>query len=50
LSGITWSGFNEFYYLFTYEDSRDLFDVPCKFKFKPLPFPRCMCTSNLSGF
>lgn len=28
LSGITWSGFNEFYYLFTYEDSRDLFDIP----------------------
>ena len=30
LSGITWSGFNEFYYLFTYEDSRDLFGIPCK--------------------
>lgn len=30
LSGITWSGFNEFYYLFTYEDSRDLFSIPCK--------------------
>lgn len=28
LSGITWSGFNEFYYLFTYEDSRDLFSIP----------------------
>ncbi|CAA9961212.1 Cytidine/deoxycytidylate deaminase family protein [Pyrenophora teres f. maculata] len=28
LSGITWAGFNEFYYLFTYEDSRDLFDIP----------------------
>jgi len=28
LSGITWSGFNEFYYLFTYEDSRDLFGIP----------------------
>jgi len=28
LSGITWSGFNEFYYLFTYEDSRDLFAIP----------------------
>jgi len=36
LSGITWSGFNEFYYLFTYEDSRDLFDIPCKFRFKPV--------------
>lgn len=28
LSGITWSGFNELYYLFTYEDSRDLFNIP----------------------
>ncbi|RVX70081.1 hypothetical protein B0A52_06253 [Exophiala mesophila] len=28
LSGITWSGFNEFYYMFTYEDSRDLFGIP----------------------
>ncbi|KAM7203644.1 guanine deaminase [Naviculisporaceae sp. PSN 640] len=28
LSGITWAGFNEFYYLFTYEDSRDLFSIP----------------------
>jgi tRNA(Arg) A34 adenosine deaminase TadA len=28
LSGITWSGFNELYYLFTYEDSRDLFSIP----------------------
>lgn len=28
LSGITWAGFNRFYYLFTYEDSRDLFSVP----------------------
>lgn len=28
LSGITWSGFPEFYYLFTYEDSRDLFAIP----------------------
>ncbi|ERS97123.1 hypothetical protein HMPREF1624_06453 [Sporothrix schenckii ATCC 58251] len=28
LSGITWSGFREFYYLFTYEDSRDLFAIP----------------------
>ena len=31
LSGITWSGFNEFYYMFTYEDSRDLFGIPCEF-------------------
>jgi tRNA(Arg) A34 adenosine deaminase TadA len=30
LSGITWSGFNEFYYMFTYEDSRDLFGIPCE--------------------
>ncbi len=28
LSGITWSGFNKFYFLFTYEDSRDLFSIP----------------------
>jgi len=28
LSGITWAGFGEFYYLFTYEDSRDLFEIP----------------------
>ncbi|EXJ92401.1 hypothetical protein A1O3_00951 [Capronia epimyces CBS 606.96] len=28
LSGITWSGFNEVYYMFTYEDSRDLFAIP----------------------
>ncbi|KAK2602001.1 hypothetical protein QQS21_004427 [Conoideocrella luteorostrata] len=28
LSGIAWSGFNELYYLFTYEDSRDLFSIP----------------------
>jgi len=28
LSGITWAGFGEFYYLFTYEDSRDLFSIP----------------------
>jgi tRNA(Arg) A34 adenosine deaminase TadA len=28
LSGIAWSGFREVYYLFTYEDSRDLFSIP----------------------
>ncbi|KAI0408345.1 cytidine deoxycytidylate deaminase family protein [Xylaria palmicola] len=28
LSGITWSGFDNFFYLFTYEDSRDLFAIP----------------------
>lgn len=28
LSGIAWGGFREFYYLFTYEDSRDLFSIP----------------------
>lgn len=28
LSGIVWAGFKEFYYLFTYEDSRDLFSIP----------------------
>ncbi|GAA6015340.1 hypothetical protein JCM10207_008955 [Rhodosporidiobolus poonsookiae] len=28
LSGITWGGWKEFYYLFTYEDTRDAFDIP----------------------
>ncbi|ORX65207.1 cytidine deaminase-like protein [Linderina pennispora] len=28
LSAITWAGFNEFYYLFTYEDSRNEFAIP----------------------
>jgi tRNA(Arg) A34 adenosine deaminase TadA len=28
LSGITWAGFNEFYYLFTHDDSRNLFAIP----------------------
>ncbi|BGP16172.1 hypothetical protein JCM10213_001388 [Rhodosporidiobolus nylandii] len=28
LSGITWGGFPEFYYLFTYEDTRDAFSIP----------------------
>lgn len=28
LSGIAWAGFGEVYYLFTYEDSRDLFAIP----------------------
>ncbi|KQN69838.1 MULTISPECIES: nucleoside deaminase [unclassified Devosia] len=28
LSGITWAGFDNFYYLFTYEDSRDSFAIP----------------------
>ncbi|CRK23881.1 hypothetical protein BN1723_003041 [Verticillium longisporum] len=28
LSGITWSGFKELYFLFTYEDSRDRFAIP----------------------
>lgn len=28
LSGIAWAGFREFYYLFTYADSRDLFGIP----------------------
>ncbi len=28
LSGITWSGFDNFYYLFTYEDTRDTFNIP----------------------
>ncbi len=28
LSAITWSGFDNFYYLFGYEDSKNLFDIP----------------------
>ncbi|WP_417308229.1 nucleoside deaminase [Devosia sp.] len=28
LSGITWGGFDNFYYLFSYEDTRDSFDIP----------------------
>ena len=28
LSGITWSGFDNFFYLFSYEDSRDAFSIP----------------------
>ena len=28
LSAITWSGFDNFYYLFSYEDSRDSFNIP----------------------
>jgi tRNA(Arg) A34 adenosine deaminase TadA len=28
ISGIAWSGFSEVYYMFTYEDSRDLFSIP----------------------
>lgn len=28
LSAITWSGFDNFYYLFSYEDTRDEFEIP----------------------
>ena len=28
LSGIAWAGFREFYYLFSYEDTRDAFAIP----------------------
>lgn len=28
LSAITWTGFDNFYYLFSHEDSRDSFDIP----------------------
>lgn len=28
LSAITWSGFDNFYYFFSYEDSRDKFNIP----------------------
>ena len=28
LSAITWAGFDNFYYFFTYEDSRDAFNIP----------------------
>ena len=27
-SEITWAGFDNFYYFFSYEDSRDAFDIP----------------------
>ena len=28
LSAITWAGFDNFYYYFSYQDSRDLFEIP----------------------
>jgi len=28
LSAITWSGFDNFYYFFSHEDSRDEFEIP----------------------
>ncbi|KAJ8613905.1 hypothetical protein CTAYLR_009578 [Chrysophaeum taylorii] len=28
LSAITWAGFDNFYYLFTYEDTKDAFNIP----------------------
>ncbi len=28
LSSITWGGFDDFSYLFTYEDSKDAFNIP----------------------
>ena len=28
LSAITWAGYNNFYYLFSYQDSRDSFNIP----------------------
>ena len=28
LSAITWSGFNNFYYFFPYEDTKDKFNIP----------------------
>jgi tRNA(Arg) A34 adenosine deaminase TadA len=28
LSGITWTGFDNFFYLFSYQDTRDAFDIP----------------------
>ena len=28
LSSITWGGFDNFFYLFTYEDSKDAFNIP----------------------
>lgn len=28
LAGITWSGYDNFYYLFSYQDSRDAFSIP----------------------
>ncbi|CAJ2504828.1 Uu.00g122220.m01.CDS01 [Anthostomella pinea] len=46
LSGITWSGFDNFFYLFTYADSRDLFAIPYDIQILeevfrvPLPLPQ----------
>ena len=28
LSGITWTGFDNFFYLFSYEDTKDAFNIP----------------------
>ena len=32
LSAITWTGFDNFYYLFSHEDSRDSFAIPARFE------------------
>ena len=32
LSGITWGGFDNFFFLFTYEDSRDAFNIPHNYR------------------
>ena len=38
LSAITWAGFDNFYYFFTYEDSRDAFAIPHDLRILKEPF------------
>jgi tRNA(Arg) A34 adenosine deaminase TadA len=49
LSAITWSGFDNFYYFFSHEDSRDEFDIPHDLKILKEVFdvePGQYCRSN----
>jgi tRNA(Arg) A34 adenosine deaminase TadA len=49
LSAITWSGFDNFYYFFSHEDSRDKFDIPHDLKILKEVFdvePGQYCKSN----
>ena len=46
LAAIAWSGFDNFYYLFSYEDTRDDFEIPARSRHprRALPLPRwCLC-------
>lgn len=47
LSGITWSGFDNHYYLFTYEDTRDAFAIPHDIRI--LEEVSVSCLSSLHG-